>query len=83
MKKLVRFRSFRRLVFGSFPMPADDGFYDQFRDAIKTPPAWLDGGHWRFVLGTDEADVPVVRRVAERDVEPYAEPAQEISLLIA
>ena len=26
---------------------------EQFRDAIKAPPAWMDGGSWQFVLGTD------------------------------
>ena len=26
---------------------------EQFRDAIKAPPVWMDGGSWRFVLGTD------------------------------
>jgi dipeptide transport system permease protein len=26
---------------------------EQFRDAVKAPPVWEDGGSWRFVLGTD------------------------------
>jgi dipeptide transport system permease protein len=26
---------------------------EQFRDAVKAPPIWADGGSWRFVLGTD------------------------------
>ena len=26
---------------------------DQFRDAVKAPPIWADGGTWRFILGTD------------------------------
>ena len=26
---------------------------EQFRDAVKTPPVWMEGGSWRFVLGTD------------------------------
>jgi dipeptide transport system permease protein len=26
---------------------------EQFRDAVKLPPAWAEGGSWRFVLGTD------------------------------
>jgi dipeptide transport system permease protein len=26
---------------------------EQFRDAVKAPPVWEDGGTWRFVLGTD------------------------------
>jgi len=26
---------------------------EQFRDAVKAPPIWADGGTWRFILGTD------------------------------
>src|SRR5271155_675690 len=26
---------------------------EQFRDAVRAPPAWEAGGSWRFVLGTD------------------------------
>jgi len=26
---------------------------EQFRDAVKAPPVWADGGTWRFILGTD------------------------------
>ncbi|MBL8589878.1 MAG: ABC transporter permease subunit [Methylobacteriaceae bacterium] len=26
---------------------------EQFRDAVKAPPVWAEGGSWRFVLGTD------------------------------
>lgn len=26
---------------------------EQFRDAVKTPPIWVDGGSWRYPLGTD------------------------------
>jgi dipeptide transport system permease protein len=26
---------------------------EQFRDAVRMPPVWADGGSWRFVLGTD------------------------------
>jgi dipeptide transport system permease protein len=26
---------------------------EQFRDAVRMPPVWEDGGSWRFVLGTD------------------------------
>jgi len=25
----------------------------QFRDFVKVPPVWQDGGSWRFILGTD------------------------------
>ncbi len=27
--------------------------FEQFREAIKAPPVWDEGGSWRFVLGTD------------------------------
>ena len=26
---------------------------EQFRDAVRAPPVWAQGGSWRFVLGTD------------------------------
>ena len=26
---------------------------EQFRDAVRAPPVWDDGGTWRFLLGTD------------------------------
>lgn len=26
---------------------------EQFRDAVKAPPVWVEGGRWTFVLGTD------------------------------
>jgi dipeptide transport system permease protein len=34
----------------------------QFRDALLVPPAWQDGGSWRFLLGTD----PVGRDLLSR-----------------
>ena len=34
----------------------------QFRDALLLPPAWLEGGNWGFVLGTD----PVGRDILSR-----------------
>jgi len=34
----------------------------QFRDALLVPPVWMDGGTWKFVLGTD----PVGRDVLSR-----------------
>lgn len=27
--------------------------YEQFRDAVRHPPVWEEGGKWTFVLGTD------------------------------
>ena len=36
---------------------------EQFRDAFLTPPAWLDGGQARFVLGTDELGRDLLSRL--------------------
>ncbi|MGO8141044.1 dipeptide ABC transporter permease DppC, partial [Rhizobium leguminosarum] len=35
------------------PLIAPHSPIEQYRDNVKIPPAWLDGGNWRFVLGTD------------------------------
>lgn len=35
---------------------------EQFRDALLQPPAWQEGGHWTFALGTD----PVGRDILSR-----------------
>ncbi|WP_017938638.1 ABC transporter permease subunit [Zestomonas thermotolerans] len=35
----------------------------QFRDALLSPPAWLDGGQWRFPLGTDELGRDLLSRL--------------------
>jgi dipeptide transport system permease protein len=45
------------------PLLAPHSPIEQFRESIKTPPAWLDGGHWRFVLGTDEAGRDILSRL--------------------
>ncbi|CAN7276560.1 MULTISPECIES: ABC transporter permease subunit [Pseudomonas] len=36
---------------------------EQFRDALLTPPAWLEGGQWQFVLGTDELGRDLLSRL--------------------
>lgn len=36
---------------------------EQFRDAFLTPPAWLDGGSLRFLLGTDEVGRDILSRL--------------------
>ncbi|WP_246120833.1 ABC transporter permease subunit [Chitinolyticbacter meiyuanensis] len=36
---------------------------EQYRDALLAPPAWSDGGSWRFVLGTDEAGRDILSRL--------------------
>lgn len=37
--------------------------YEQFRDAILVPPAWSEGGSWRFPLGTDDVGRDLLSRL--------------------
>jgi dipeptide transport system permease protein len=37
--------------------------YEQYRDAILTPPSWQEGGLWRFPLGTDEVGRDILTRL--------------------
>lgn len=45
------------------PLVAPHSPIEQYRDYVKIPPAWLDGGNWRFVLGTDEAGRDILSRL--------------------
>src|SRR5262245_52720948 len=36
---------------------------EQFRDAVKAPPVWEEGGSWRFILGTDVLGRDLVSRL--------------------
>ncbi|MFK4442140.1 dipeptide transport system permease protein [Caballeronia udeis] len=45
------------------PLIAPHSPIEQYRDNVKIPPAWLDGGNWRFVLGTDEAGRDILSRL--------------------
>lgn len=36
---------------------------EQFRDALLAPPAWMDGGSWSFVLGTDDVGRDILSRL--------------------
>jgi dipeptide transport system permease protein len=45
------------------PLVAPHSPVEQFRDAVQAPPAWLAGGSWRFVLGTDEAGRDILSRL--------------------
>lgn len=36
---------------------------EQYRDSLLVPPAWLDGGSWRFVLGTDDIGRDILSRI--------------------
>lgn len=41
--------------------PFDPG--QQQREFVLVPPVWLDGGHWPFLLGTDEAGRDLLSRL--------------------
>ncbi|MBN3767056.1 ABC transporter permease subunit [Burkholderia sp. Ac-20365] len=45
------------------PLIAPHSPIEQYRDSVKVPPAWLDGGSWKFVLGTDEAGRDILSRL--------------------
>ncbi|SBS26206.1 Dipeptide transport system permease protein DppC [Marinomonas spartinae] len=36
---------------------------DQVRDAFLLPPAWLDGGNWSYILGTDDVGRDILSRL--------------------
>lgn len=36
---------------------------EQFRDAVKAPPAWSDGGSWHYLLGTDSLGRDLLSRL--------------------
>lgn len=48
-------------VFANFVAPHSPS--DQYRDALLLPPAWLDGGNWSFVLGTDDVGRDILSRL--------------------
>lgn len=37
--------------------------FEQYRDAILTPPAWQDGGTWTYPLGTDDVGRDMLSRL--------------------
>jgi len=45
------------------PLIAPHSPVEQYRDFVKIPPAWLDGGNWKFILGTDEAGRDILSRL--------------------
>ncbi len=48
-------------LFANFLTPHSP--YEQYRDYILTPPAWQNGGLWRFPLGTDEVGRDILTRL--------------------
>ena len=45
------------------PLVAPHNPSEQYREFVKIPPAWLAGGNWHFVLGTDEAGRDILSRL--------------------
>ncbi|MFM0169070.1 ABC transporter permease subunit [Paraburkholderia sediminicola] len=45
------------------PLIAPHSPIEQYRDFVKIPPAWLEGGNWKFILGTDEAGRDILSRL--------------------
>lgn len=37
--------------------------FEQFRDNLLTPPVWVEGGSWRFILGTDDVGRDILSRL--------------------
>jgi dipeptide transport system permease protein len=38
-------------------------YAEQYRDALLRPPVWMDGGSWRFILGTDDVGRDMLSRL--------------------
>jgi len=38
---------------------------EQYRDFLLTPPVWLEGGQWQFILGTDELGRDLLSRLIQ------------------
>ncbi|XKM14124.1 dipeptide ABC transporter permease DppC [Orbaceae bacterium ac157xtp] len=48
-------------IFADFVAPHSPS--EQFRDALLAPPAWMEGGSWRFILGTDDVGRDILSRL--------------------
>ncbi len=48
-------------VFAELIAPHPEG--EQYRDAIRMPPVWAEGGSWSFILGTDELGRDMLTRL--------------------
>lgn len=48
-------------LFAPWVAPFDPS--EQFREFMLTPPAWLEGGQWQFLLGTDELGRDLLSRL--------------------
>ncbi|MBV7300861.1 dipeptide ABC transporter permease DppC [Enterovibrio paralichthyis] len=45
------------------PIVAPHNPAEQFRDALLMPPAWIEGGSWNFILGTDDVGRDILSRL--------------------
>lgn len=45
------------------PLFAPYGYAEQFREFMKVPPVWQEGGSWNFILGTDEVGRDLLSRL--------------------
>lgn len=45
------------------PIVAPHNPAEQFRDALLMPPAWVDGGSWSYILGTDDVGRDILSRL--------------------
>lgn len=45
------------------PIVAPHNPAEQFRDALLMPPAWVEGGSWNFILGTDDVGRDILSRL--------------------
>jgi dipeptide transport system permease protein len=48
-------------IFANFLAPYDP--LEQFRDFTKLPPVWVEGGNWKFPLGTDPLGRDMLSRI--------------------
>lgn len=48
-------------IFANFVAPHAPA--EQFRDALLAPPAWMEGGSWHFILGTDDLGRDILSRL--------------------
>ncbi|WP_068081975.1 ABC transporter permease subunit [Polycladidibacter stylochi] len=45
------------------PLIAQHSPIEQYRDAFQQPPVWMDGGSWKFILGTDAVGRDILSRI--------------------
>jgi dipeptide transport system permease protein len=50
-------------IFAPWVAPHDPS--EQYRDFLLTPPVWLEGGQWQFILGTDELGRDLLSRLIQ------------------